>query len=103
MSIDLTRLRGVFGRRVNLHQQAQAFKRIFLSKDGQQVILPALADICGVGLPAPAQPDLFVQGRHAGRQDVWLFIQQHIQLPPEEIYSLLKGDLAIKQEDWTHG
>lgn len=90
--LDLARLRGRFGRRVDLPQQVRSYRRI------PPDVLSDLAEFCGAMDPAPLEGDQFKQGRVAGRRDVWLRIQQHCCLDEAEIYALLKGQPLVKLE-----
>lgn len=103
MSIDLTKLIGRWGRRVDLVEQTRVYKNALLSPTSKQYILPDLAEFCGVLDPAPSDGDQFKQGRAAGRRDVWLHMQSFLNLEPHEIYALLKGSPIINAEDFQHG
>lgn len=82
----LTRL----GRRVRLDTLSKAFQIAF-STPGTAPALSHLAEFCGASDPAPKSPDLFMQGRAAGRRDVWLEIQKFIHLSDRELMELLAG------------
>lgn len=82
----LTRL----GRRQPLAQLKRAFGIAF-STAGTAPLLPYLAEFCGANDPAPKTPDLFMQGRAAGRRDVWLELMKFIHLNDQDHAELLAG------------
>lgn len=82
----LTRL----GRRVKLDALAKGY-RIAFSAPGTDLVLPDLAEFCGANDPAPKTPDLFMQGRAAGRRDVWLRLQQFLNLSDRDLMNLMVG------------
>jgi len=90
--IDLTRLTSRFGRRVDLQHQVQAYRAI------PQIVIADLIEFCGAVDQAPKEGDPFVQGRAAGRRDVWLRIQHHLGLREHELYALLKGEPLVKSQ-----
>lgn len=59
-------------------------------------VLPDVAEFCHVNEPAPRESDLFVQGRAAGRLDVWLHMQEYLHLTDEEIYALRRGQSVYR-------
>lgn len=81
------------GRRVDLKLQVNGYIAI------PQDCLADLADFCGAVSPAPRSGDMFEQGRAAGRRDVWLRIQAHRHLSPEELFSLIKGEPLVSALD----
>jgi hypothetical protein len=88
--INLRMLMGRYGRRVDLTDQIEAYRRI------APAVLEDLAEFCYATEPAPRNPDMFAQGRFAGRRDVWLRIQSHFGLKDHELYSLLKGEFITQ-------
>lgn len=82
----LTRL----GRRVRLADLAKGYKIAFTTPGTEPVLLD-LAEFCGASDPAPKTPDLFMQGRAAGRRDVWLRLQQFLHLDDRDLAELLVG------------
>lgn len=56
-----------------------------------ELVLPDLSDFCRSTETAPAQSDLFIQGRFAGRQDVWRHIAEYLHLTDDELYDLRRG------------
>jgi hypothetical protein len=85
------------GRRVRLDNLARGFQIAF-STAGTEAVLPYLVEFCGASDPAPKTPDLFMQGRTAGRRDVWLEIQRFIHLTDRELMELFAG-----RQVQTHG
>jgi hypothetical protein len=90
----LTRL----GRRVRLDALAKGFQIAF-GTPGTEPVLPYLAEFCGASDPAPKTPDLFMQGRAAGRRDVWLEIQRFIHLTDQDLMELYAGRQAQPRGD----
>lgn len=90
----LTRL----GRLVSSRELRRAYRACLLSPAGTEHILPDLAEFCGAHDPAPKAEDLFMQGRHAGRRDVWLRIQNFLHLTEEELVALYAGRAVVRRE-----
>ncbi len=80
-------------------EMRQAFQTVFRSPAGVNYVLPDLAEFCYASEPAPRDSDLFLQGRFAGRRDVWLHVNEHIHLTEEELTALYKSrSLPQRQE-----
>lgn len=79
---------GRFGRRFTAPDLSRAFKEVFQSQLGLDFVLPAIAEYCHAAERSPEISDMYLQGRAAGKRDVWLFIQEHIKLPEAQIYEL---------------
>jgi hypothetical protein len=86
------------GRRFNGQTLSRAAKQILGNSLAIEHLLPHLAEVCGAHDPAPKSGDLFMQGRHAGRRDIWLEIQSLLHLSDEEVVALLRGR-AIERRD----
>jgi hypothetical protein len=86
------------GRLFTIGEVSRAFNVTFRSPTGHAFILPDLAEFCYAAEPAPKSSDLFVQGRAAGRRDVWLHISEYLHLTEEELFALYRGR-SIKQEE----
>lgn len=99
--IDLSKLRGASGRKVDLPAQTLAYKRAFGSPEGKLHIMPDLIEFTGFLRPAPDGDSLFAQGRAQGRRDVMLRILGNLHLSSEELYAMLKGQPIIKPEDFA--
>ena len=96
--VDLTKLRGWFGRDANMEEQRTAYRVAFNSTRSQMYLLPDLAEICGVGRPLPTEPAALA--RAAGRQDVWLHIQRYLNFTEAEVYAMLQGHpIIVKQPE----
>ena len=93
----LKKLRTPRRRPFDLGAQAQAYRAM------PPAVLADLADFCGATDPAPAEGDLFKQGRAAGRRDVWLRIVAHRHLREEEVFALLKGEPIATALERYHG
>ncbi len=94
MLVNLKRLRGLWGRDANLEQQVTDYRVVFGSEPARRSVLPDLAEFCGAAYPAP---DIHME-RAAGRRDVWLRIQNHLNLTDQQLYALLKGEPFLNQE-----
>ncbi len=91
--------RSRLGRLFTATEMRQAFQTVFRSPAGINYVLPDLAEFCYASEPAPRDSDLFVQGRAAGRRDVWLHVNEHLHLTEEELTALYKGrSLPQRQE-----
>lgn len=87
------------GRWFSASNTARAFKQCFGSPLAIEHVLPHLAEFCGAHDPAPKSNDLFMQGRHAGRRDVWLELQTFLHLSDQEIADLLRGRAIQRRDD----
>jgi hypothetical protein len=90
--IDFRNIRSRFGRRVDLVQQISGYRAV------PDTVIADLMEFCGAVDEAPKSGDPFIQGRAAGRRDVWLRIQHHRHLREHELYALMKGEPLTKPE-----
>lgn len=90
-------MRGRYGRKADLTKQVEAYQIVFRSPHAMHFVLPDLAEFCGAVDPAPH--GIEDQARAAGRRDVWLRIQRHLNLSDREVYALLKGDPLPRNTD----
>lgn len=79
------------GRIFNFSRMSAAYQQCFYSAAGANYVLPDLAEYTRAAEPAPIEADLFAQGRAAGRRDVWLHIQQYLNLTDQELFALYAG------------
>lgn len=79
---------GRYGRQFSPEDVSRAYKTLFTSQLGLDHVLPDLAEFCKAAEPAPRISDLFVQGRAAGQRDVFLHIQEMVQLTDEQVRDL---------------
>ena len=86
------------GRLFTIGEISRAYNTTFRSVSGHNFILPDLAEFCYAAEPAPKLGDSFIQGRAAGRRDVWLHIAEYLHLTEEELFALYRGR-SIKQEE----
>lgn len=86
--MSLPRFFGRFGREFTAPDLSRAFKSVFQHQLGVDLVLPAIAEYCHAAERSPETSDMYLQGRAAGKRDVWLFIQEHIKLPEDQIYNL---------------
>ncbi len=92
-------MRGRYGRKADLTEQVEAYKIVFRGPHAMRYVLPDLAEFCGALDPAPNGVE--AQARAAGRRDVWLRIQRHLNLTDQQIYALLKGELIPQRQEPT--
>jgi len=95
MASEWWKPRGWFGRDANLLEQSKAYRIAFGQPGAKLYVLPDLAEFCGVGRPLPADP--IKMQRAAGRQDVWLHLQQYLNFTEAEVYAMLQGNPIVKQ------
>ena len=86
------------GRRFQVDRLARAYRVCLLSPAACEYIIPDLAEYCGANDPAPKDGDMFMQGRAAGRRDVWLRLQSFLHLTDEELVALLAGRAVVRRE-----
>lgn len=79
---------GRWGRQYTAPDMSRAYRGLFQSQLGNDFVLPDLAEFCHAGEPSPEVSDLFIQGRAAGRRDVWLRIQNHLNMSEAQIQDL---------------
>ncbi len=104
--VDLKKLaRTVFGKEVEVDLPAKrmAYLRAFNNPEGKRHILPDILEFTGFLRSAPMHGDPFMQGRIQGRRDVGLHILEQLNLDPVELYAILKGQVRLKQEDFSNG
>lgn len=66
-------------------------KQAYVLTDANAMALQDLAEFCHANDPAPRDSDLFLQGRAAGRRDVFLHIAEHLQLTEDELTAVYRG------------
>lgn len=92
--------RSRLGRLFTVGEMARAYRLTFRSPPGTNYVLPDLAEFCHAAEPAPVKGDPYQLGRWAGRQDVWLRIQRHLNLTEEELFAVYAGKSILKSEDF---
>lgn len=85
------------GRVFEIRDLRKAYNMVFRSPAGAHYVLPDLSDFCRAAEPAPRESDLFIQGRAAGRRDVYLRIMQHTNLTEEELFAVHSGRSVLKE------
>jgi hypothetical protein len=83
--VDIRRLFSKFGRKVDYVALNAAYRTL------DYTVLADIAEFCRAIQPAPETSDMALQMRAAGRRDVWLHIQHHRNLTPQQVYNLLQG------------
>lgn len=94
----LERFLSKLGRPFTVPELQGAYQMAFRTGFSERWVLPDLAEFCRASEPAPRESDLFVQGRAAGRRDVWLHINEILRLTEEELASVYKGRAFPKNE-----
>ena len=87
-----------YGREFTAEELQEAYKIAFRNGYSEHQVLPDLAEFCGAFDPAPAHNELFMQGRAAGRRDVWLHISEVLRLTEDELTAVYRGRSFPKQE-----
>ncbi len=87
------------GRLFTASEIRQAYQMVFRTTAGERFVLPDLAEFTHALEPAPRDSDLFVQGRAAGRRDVFLRIQQHLNLTEADLASIYKAHALPRREN----
>lgn len=95
----LEQFRSRLGRLFTVAEVKQAYSMVFRTIAGERFVLPDLAEFCHAYDPAPREGDLFLQGRAAGRRDVWLHIREPLDLTEEELSAMLRGRSLPKREE----
>ena len=90
--IDFGKIVARFRRTVDLTREFTAYKSVFGVEMARKIVLPDLIQYSGICAPSPETSDLFAQGRAAGRRDMMLRIQYHLNLREEDIFEMLKSN-----------
>jgi len=87
------------GRRWTVAEMGRAYNLTFRNPTASHFVLPDLAEFTHAMDPAPREGDLFMQGRAAGRRDVYLHIAEWLNLTEEELYAIYYQRSILKQGD----
>lgn len=87
----MQRFKSKWGRQFGILELRRAYNMVFRSPISAELVLPDISDFCRSTETAPIQSDLFIQGRFAGRQDVWKHISEYLNLTEDELYNLRRG------------
>ena len=99
----LNKFRSRLGHLYSLSERKKAYQLTFCAPPGKMFVLPDLVEFCRASEPSPLESDLFIQGRAAGRRDVFLRIQQHLNLTEDELFCLYSGKSILNPKDFTNG
>jgi len=91
------------GRQFTVEQLQEAYRVAFRNGYGEHQVLPDLAEFCRANEPAPHENELFVQGRAAGRRDVWLHIAEILGLTANELAAAYRGRAFPVQQEEPNG
>ena len=89
-----------WGRFYSLAERVKAYNLTFRNPAGQ-IVLADLMTFGGIADEAPRSDSQFEQGRAAGRRDVALRVQEHLNLTHEELYAVLQGRSILRKEDFN--
>ena len=90
-----------WGMGFSLAERVKAYNLTFRHPSGQ-IVLADLMTFCGLADEAPWNSNQFEQGRAAGRRDVALRVQEHLNLTHEELYAVLQGRSILKAKDFQN-
>lgn len=68
-------------------ERKKAFRRTFTAGPEAMIVLKTLARFCRAH-ESTFDPNSTIASRLDGRREVWLFIQQHLQLAEDELWQL---------------
>ena len=95
----LERVISRLGGRYAVSEIRQAYQLVFRNGAGERLVLPDLAEFGHVNEMAMKTGSEFDRGREVGRRDMWLHIQEHLQLTEEDLFALYKWrSLPHKEE-----
>jgi hypothetical protein len=86
------------GRRWTISEMHRAYQLTFRTPNASQYILPDLSEFCHAMEVAPRDSDLFLQGRAAGRRDVYMHIAEWLNLTEDELFAIHYGRSILRQE-----
>ncbi len=75
----------------------EAFKVTFRNPTASHYVLPDFAEFCYANEAIPGNLDAFNMGRWHGRNDVWLRLQEYLNLTNEEIFDIRRGRAVFRQ------
>jgi hypothetical protein len=91
-----------WGWEFSLAERVKAYNLAFRNPAGQ-IVLADLMTFCEIADEAPSTSNQFQQGRAAGRRDVALRVQEHLNLTHKELYAVLQGRSVLRREDFERG
>lgn len=80
-----------------LRRRKGSYQQALMSPAGQEVLID-LAKFCRANEPT-FDPDPRIHALLEGRREVWLRIQQHLNLSSDQLYQLYNGLRALKQDN----
>lgn len=88
------------GRFFDFNGMYKAYQTVFRTPSGIDFVMPDLLDFTGALAEAPRSDNMFEQGRAAGRRDVWLHVNEYVQLTEQERYALWQGRASMRRQDF---
>lgn len=89
------------GRAIDFKGLWSAYNTVFRTPAGLDYVLPDLLEFSGANEPAPRDGTEFQRGREAGRRDMWLRIQEYVQLTEEERWAVWQGRASMRPQDFN--
>lgn len=86
----MAKFRSRLGRWFTIPELQRAYQTTLRSPAGEHWVLPDLAEFCRAFEPAPREDSLWIQGRVAGRRDVFLHIAEILGLTQEELEAIYR-------------
>lgn len=81
-----------------LTHRARAYRRLFnITNQDAEFVLADLAKFCRAH-SSTAHKDPYIAARLDGRREVWLRLQQHLQLDDDTLWALIGGPQPSKGE-----
>lgn len=89
-----------WGRRVDIPEEREAYRQVFRNGVASKYVLPDLAEFCHANEAIATEANLsaFDLGRWHGRNEVWLRIQEELNLTAQELYDIRRGHSILRQE-----
>lgn len=86
-----------WGRRVDIPREREAYRVVFRNSTASEYVLPDIAELCYATEGMPSGLSDFEMGRWTGRHDVWLHIQDELNLTDQELYDIRRGHAILRQ------
>lgn len=88
------------GRAIDFKGLWAAYNLVFRTPNGLDYVLPDLLEFTRANDPAARDGTEYQRGREQGRRDVWLHIQEYLQLTEDERYALWQGRASMRPQDF---
>ena len=91
--------RSRLGRLWTINEMSNAYRLTFRNQTASRFVLPDLSEFCHAMEVAPKDSDLFVQGRAAGRRDVYMRIAEWLNLTEDELFAIHQGRSILRSDN----